>query len=58
MERANSRGEVDVAKNDLQRKVISNDMSIMFKELFGKSEILIKFMKVECDGDSTMYTAC
>ena len=58
MEGANSRGEVDVAKNDLQRKVRSNDMSIKFTELVGKSEILIKFMRVECDGDSTMYAAC
>ncbi|RXN09856.1 Transposable element Hobo transposase [Labeo rohita] len=50
MEGANTRGEVDVAKNDLQRKVRSNDMS--------KSEILSKFMRVECDGDCTMYAAC
>lgn len=58
MEGANSRGEVNVAKNDLQRKIRSNDMSISFTELVGKSEILIKFMRVECDGDSTMYAAC
>ncbi|MED6243963.1 hypothetical protein ATANTOWER_031536 [Ataeniobius toweri] len=58
MEGANTGGEVDVVKLDLQRKVRSKDLSIKLIELTGKSQILLKFRRVECSGVNTQYAAC
>ena len=47
-----------VVKNDLQCKIRGNNLSIKITELAGKSQILLYFMTVKCDGAKTGYAAC
>ena len=51
-------GSDDVGKRDLQTKVRNNDPSVRLRELFGKSQILNRFTRVECDGANTVYACC
>uniref|UniRef100_A0A3B3BG73 BED-type domain-containing protein n=1 Tax=Oryzias melastigma TaxID=30732 RepID=A0A3B3BG73_ORYME len=55
---ASGKSNSEEIKNDIQRRVRSKDTSIKFSELEGKSDVLKKFTRVECDGVATPYAAC
>ena len=50
--------ERDDAKSELAVKISNNNDAISFRDLFGRSELLKGFKRVECDGVATNYVAC